>query len=148
MVAGSSQKQCFDVALCPQKPSGLLWMGIPRRPPRLSHSSRALLSSWILYYRSNEKLTTNRWCNLWHQFILTSTSKISWTLVCHNKCIIEYFSLFLFFSCFLFLGGWVVLIHNCANDKIQNSKYMWSVQMTKYKTVNTCGLCKWQNTKQ
>ena len=99
-------------------------MGSPGQPPRLSHSSWALLSSWILYYRSNEKLTTNRWCNLWHQFILTSTSKISLcaTINVNRTLFSASFFLLLFWG---WVGGWE-LIHN-------------SVQMTKYETVNTCG---------
>ena len=35
----------FNVALRPQRPYGLLGMGIPGRPPRLSHSSWALIWS-------------------------------------------------------------------------------------------------------
>ena len=42
----------FSVALCVQKPSGLLGTGSPGRPPRLSHSSRDLTG---LHSKSNAK---------------------------------------------------------------------------------------------
>ena len=48
----------FNVALCPQRPQGLLGTGTrsPARPPRLSHSScRSSVTSMLLYVRRDHK---------------------------------------------------------------------------------------------
>ena len=51
----------FSLALRPQKPSGLLGTGSPGRPPRLSHSTWALLtvirSTWLLCVNHNIVIT-------------------------------------------------------------------------------------------
>ena len=39
----------FSVALRPHTPDGLLWPQSPGRPPRLSHTSRALMTSLIIW---------------------------------------------------------------------------------------------------